>query len=774
MITSPRFDLRFAASVLGAGVLATAAPRAAQGQAMPPASVGPSTSDGAGVAAESYEWRPVTILANGFVNGVVYGRAEGAPVYINTDMGGAYRLDGDAWVCLTDWIAHDDWSLNQMGVETLAADPTDPDRVYAAVGTYLGPSAVLRSADRGATWERTDVDFPMNGNGSARNSGQRMNVDPNDPARLLYGTRTKGLYESGDRAATWRRVGSFPATGDDAKPAKEAGLTWTLFDAASGSPGAATPVAYVGVCTTGPGKVFRTRDAGETWEPIPGQPGGTLLATRAALTPDGGTLFATFVTGTDYPGPHGVEGGAVYRCVGPAADAPAWTDVTPDYPGGGGWSGACLDPTDPATLYVTTIDHYAAPGDDIFRSRDGGATWTPLRIGAHRDDAGVAYLRDAGIHWTGDVQVNPQDPDEAYFTTGYGLYRTTNLRADAPTWTFFNAGFEQSAVLALVSPPAGEAHLVSAIGDRDGFRHVDLSESPALGRLGQVNDAGQDADLSMGTCNDVALAWDRPDVLVRVGAGAQFSNDGGITWRTFGGEAARNFFEEREGGAGGPTAGSVAVSADAASVVWAPKGSPALVARRDGEAWGAWAEVSGLPEGDAMLAADPAEPGTFYARTPRGLYASTDGGETFARGGDAPAGANWLRATPGHAGHLWLTAGDEGRGGLHHSTDGGRTWTRVAPDRLSVAKQVGLGAPPPGGDYPAVFAGGTLGDARGFFRSDDRGATWVRVNDERHQYGNVTVINGDPRVFGRLYVGTNGRGIRYGDRAATADAAPAE
>ena len=37
------------------------------------------------------------------------------------------------------------------------------------------------------------------------------------------------------------------------------------------------------------------------------------------------------------------------------------------------------------------------------------------------------------------------------------------------------------------------------------------------------------------------------------------------------------------------------------------------------------------------------------------------------------------------------------------------------------------------------------------------------ISDLSHQYGWVTVIQGDPRVYGRLYVGTNGRGILYAD-----------
>jgi xyloglucan-specific exo-beta-1,4-glucanase len=40
----------------------------------------------------------------------------------------------------------------------------------------------------------------------------------------------------------------------------------------------------------------------------------------------------------------------------------------------------------------------------------------------------------------------------------------------------------------------------------------------------------------------------------------------------------------------------------------------------------------------------------------------------------------------------------------------------------------------------------------------------VRINDDKHQYGNAgDAITGDPRVYGRVYLGTNGRGVVVGD-----------
>jgi hypothetical protein len=57
---------------------------------------------------------------------------------------------------------------------------------------------------------------------------------------------------------------------------------------------------------------------------------------------------------------------------------------------------------------------------------------------------------------------------------------------------------------------------------------------------------------------------------------------------------------------------------------------------------------------------------------------------------------------------------------------------------------------------------GTLNNTFGFYRSDDTGATWKRINDTQHQYGFVGIIAGDRQTYGRVYLTTGGRGIIYG------------
>ena len=185
-----------------------------------------------------------------------------------------------------------------------------------------------------------------------------------------------------------------------------------------------------------------------------------------------------------------------------------------------------------------------------------------------------------------------------------------------------------------------------------------------------------------------------------------------------------------------------------------------------------WTESQGLPAG-AHPVADKVAPETFYALDfhSSALYASTDGGRTFrprvSRGlpasleDDVPASPEqqWpLIATPGNRGDLWLIT----REGLFHSTDAGRTFSRV--DGGIFVAALSFGKAPPGQRYPALYALGVKGDTYAIWRSDDEGASWIRINDASHEYGRrFRCIAGDPRVFGRVYVGTDGRGIAYGE-----------
>src|ERR1019366_2350968 len=160
-----------------------------------------------------YTWKSVQMVGGGFVDGIIFHPVAKGVRYARTDIGGAYRWNDltHRWEPLLDWVPYE--NLNWMGVESIAVDASDPNRVYLACGTYTNPStpdgAILRSADRGKTFQHTNMPFKFGGNENGRGHGERLAVDPNSGNILYLGTRFAGLWKSADRAVTWSKVESF-------------------------------------------------------------------------------------------------------------------------------------------------------------------------------------------------------------------------------------------------------------------------------------------------------------------------------------------------------------------------------------------------------------------------------------------------------------------------------------------------------------------------------------------------------------------------------------
>src|SRR2546423_1445358 len=84
------------------------------------------------LSSQAYDWKNVVIKGNGFIDGIVYSPAQPNLVYAHSDMGGAYRWDDPSarWTPLNDFSRWNDWPLQNLGVETMAVDPSDANRVY--------------------------------------------------------------------------------------------------------------------------------------------------------------------------------------------------------------------------------------------------------------------------------------------------------------------------------------------------------------------------------------------------------------------------------------------------------------------------------------------------------------------------------------------------------------------------------------------------------------------------------------------------------------------
>ncbi|RZJ44613.1 MAG: hypothetical protein EON86_02990 [Brevundimonas sp.] len=715
----------------------------------------------------AYRWRSVKVGAGGFIPGIVFSRVERGLAYARSDMGGAYRWDSG----LSRWLPlQDDTPIaNDYGVESIAPDPVDADVVHAAVGVSRhAPAAMLRSEDRGTTWRRTPVNFRMGGNEDGRGLGERLAIDPNDTRILYFGSRHDGLQRSTDGGLTWRRVDSFPVRGLglDTNGPTHAGLSFVIFDPTSGTPGAGSRVILVGVADPGGPRLFRSTDAGASWAAVAGGPRPELSAAKAELD-DRGVLFLTCTLGI---GPNGVSDGQVWRL---DTRTDQWRDITPPRPLGG-FMGVAIDRTRPGVVMVSTLNRWQ-PGDTLWRSTDDGRNWTSLRERARRDVSTTPYLYwgndepDFGW-WIAALAIDPFDGERAVYATGATVYATGNLSDRATNWTPWVEGIEQTAVITLISPPTGPK-LLTGFGDISGFAHEDLDRSPDLQFTTPV----------FGNTNQIDYAGRAPTIVVRSGTPHEGVGSGGhdgstIAWSEDAGRSWKPLGRPRPTGTAEASSNPrmdlyrdapITVTADGSTFVLV---TPQVVWSDDRGA--GWRPSQGLP---LLLrpVADRVDPLLLYALdfSNGGWFVSTDGARSFvqiaSRGLPNDLNADrvtwreqsWpLKATPRHDGDLWFVS----RSGLFRSRNAGQQFDRIASD-LSV-EMLDFGRSPPGKTYPALFAIGTRGEVRGVWRSDDEGVSWVRVNDSRHEYGRrFRAIAGDPRVFGRVYVATDGRGVVYGE-----------
>jgi photosystem II stability/assembly factor-like uncharacterized protein len=693
------------------------------------------------VPTEPYAWRNVAIHGGGYVTGLAFHPSAPDLLYARTDVGGAYRWEPArrAWLPLNDGI--DRAHAELTGVISLALDPQDANKVYLACGSYFAewakPAAVLRSADRGVSWEAVTLPFKLGGNQDGRGTGERLQVDPRDGKIIFLGSNQDGLWRSRDGGRSWSAVKSFPGRG----------VTFVLFDPRSGAAGKPTPVLYAGAADRSRPGIYRSTDAGKSWSLVPGQPAAGNLVHHAAFDAQG-TLWLALGNG---PGPNDVTDGAVWKFESASG---RWTDVTPEKPDAAvnnkfGYAGLAVHPREPGVVYVSTLDRWAR-GDEIFRTTDGGATWTPLLARSTFNHVGTPYAKGLKPHWISDLALDPTHPERLWFVTGYGVWATDQAHASLTdpaqkiTWLFPNKGLEETVIDELISPPEG-ASLLSAMGDLGGFRHDDLTVSPRAGVFQPLH----------GTNPSIAFAERAPAIMVRTHYGptrGALSRDGGVTWTDFASAPAAATKH-------GP--GIATISADGTRLVWLPKGSKVHVSTDGGATW---QESADSPTATTEWftygpVADRVNALKFYLYTAISgeLYASEDGGVTWEKRQTFPPESGKLRAEPGREGRLWLPTRD----GLHVSSDGGRTFQLIAG--VTAAHQVGFGAPAAGRTESAVFLDGTVRGESAFFRSDDGGATWVRLSDERLRLGHVRTIIGDARIPGRVYLGTSGRGILVGD-----------
>jgi photosystem II stability/assembly factor-like uncharacterized protein len=148
----------------------------------------------------------------------------------------------------------------------------------------------------------------------------------------------------------------------------------------------------------------------------------------------------------------------------------------------------------------------------------------------------------------------------------------------------------------------------------------------------------------------------------------------------------------------------------------------------------------------------------------RGVYKSTDAGESWAQvlAIDADTGVSDLVLDPRDPDtlyaaahqrrrHVWTLVGGGPGSAIHKSTDGGKSWRKLASGLpKGEAGRFGLALSPQNPDvvYAIVEA---AEDKGGFFRSTDRGESWEKRSKHSTSGNYYTEIFADPHRFDRIY-----------------------
>lgn len=658
----------------------------------------------------AYNWGNVAIGGGGYVTGIAIHPTQSNRMYIRTDVGGAYKWDGtnQRWVPMLE-------GLSTIRVDGMALDANAPDRVYLALN-----DGVYRSENLGQSWTKV-MTATYNGNGDMRWTGECLAVDPLTSTVVYAGTRSDGLYRSTNTGAAWTKITGIP-NGTN-------GVRTVVVDPATSVSGRSATV-YAGIPGTG---IYRSTDGGTTFSAMAGAP-----AAPNRMQVVGGKLYVTHSTGVT------VWNGS------------SWKDITPAGGAGKNYCGLSIEAYDP--LKIAVCQRYSTFNNPLYRSSDGGTTWQQMNT------TSLPIAKTLEAPWwpnswfssaTSALAFDPLHHGDLYYTDWFGVWYSSNAWAEGSVaWSTRIKGDEETVVLTLAAPPGG-ASLYSGVADVFGFRHDNINTYPAA-RLYNINEGFSIAYCETQPANIAILGASGND---GTGTILATSVNSGNTWtvRTL---------------PAGVKLGRIAISAtNPDKMVYIAGGTGGTVYYSTSRG-ASWAAATGAPTGavnaidvwskDFSLAADCVDGNTFYIYKSGYLYATTNGGATWSQQNATaiPAKNSYLfvAARPGTPGEVWVSLDNNG---LYKTTNGGTTFTKVTA--LTTSTAFSWGAPATGTSTPTVYSYGTISGIKGLYRSTDLGVNWDRIDNGTQVFpAGVKALAGDRQVFGRIYVGTGGRGVLYG------------
>jgi photosystem II stability/assembly factor-like uncharacterized protein len=569
---------------------------------------------------------------------------------------------------------------------------------------------------------------------------ESLAIARSDPRVLYLAAAASGLFKSTDAGATWTSLPNPSLSGFAASVAASAISATTAYAIVDG-------------------QVYRTSDGGGTWSarPIPIDSASVAYVYSLSLDPSApSTLFAGAGDGlyksTD-EGLRWTRSPALSGDVDAILSHPARPStlfavlrgnlLSKSADGGATWklttglvaaghtgpfiSSIIGDPNDEDTVYLMT-------DQGLFRTKDGGATWTLLSQNLDVSGSSVLAIdsaRSAGLYLS---------------RTGSGVYRSTDGGA---SWTLLQTGLPQSSIGSLAIDPQHAARLFASTPDGV-FRSDDGGSTWTTSSAGIRGASIQSVAIDP-TRSSVAYAG--------TDHGLFRTRNGGRSWDV--------------SGLAGHAVYGIAVNPSEPSNLFAATDSFVFKSVDAGATWlAANVGFSSSPfvGGDSVvsIAMDPKTPTTLYGSTPDGLYKSGDNGES------------WLKTTlnneifaltidPMSPSVIYAgTEADYSYGGargtfdlLMKSTDGGGSWSKSQkglPEGSAIIYAIAIDP-----SNTSVLYAGT--DA-GLYKSLDAGTNWVLTGSELAQTS-VSSLAIDSVKTSTLYAGTSQGAFRSTDGGVT-------
>jgi photosystem II stability/assembly factor-like uncharacterized protein len=329
-----------------------------------------------------------------------------------------------------------------VGAIDLAFDPLDSKVVYATLWNVRRPpwfiyapangpgGGIFKSLDGGSTWKEISVGIPLEGRGHI---GIAVASSNRDRLYAVVDAKEGGVFVSNDAGAAWTRLSSDKRLWDRG---------W-YFEKVTVDPKNADVVYVMNT------SIYRSTDAGKTWTPIKGAPGGDdyhqlwinpddprrmIVASDqgAIVTVDGATTWSSWYNqptaqiyhvAADYRFPYWVTGAQQDSgAVGTPSHSNHSEISNRDWEGlcAGGEAGyTAPDPLHPEILFGGTV------------SRCNVLTGETKNVSPERGAAPGAPPGQFRHAWTQPLVFSPADPRALYYANQF-LYKTTN---GGESWT---------------------------------------------------------------------------------------------------------------------------------------------------------------------------------------------------------------------------------------------------------------------------------------------------------------------------------------------------